>query len=51
MWSIVFGSLANEMDERLVAKYPELERSHFWWATRRAMVRELVADFAGDTAP
>lgn len=39
------------MDESLVAKYPELERSHFWWATRREMVRELVADLAHDPAP
>lgn len=31
------------MDEALVARYPQLERKHFWWATRRFIVRELVA--------
>ena len=31
------------MDESLVAKYPELERSHFWWRTRRDLVVRLVS--------
>lgn len=31
------------MDESLVTKYPELERSHFWWRTRRDLVVKLVA--------
>lgn len=26
------------MEENLVAQYPELERRHFWWATRRKFV-------------
>lgn len=39
------------MDESLVARYPDLEREHFWWATRRMMVAELVADVFGDTPP
>jgi len=30
------------MDENLVARYPELERRHFWWATRRNLVRTLI---------
>ena len=29
------------MDENLVARYPELERRHFWWATRRHLVGTL----------
>ena len=32
------------MDESLVAQYPNLERDHFWWATRRRLVRRLVSD-------
>lgn len=44
MWSIASGRAATGMDESLVAKYPELERKHFWWATRRVLVRALVAD-------
>lgn len=44
MWSIASGRAATRMDESLVAKYPDLERKHFWWATRRVMVRDLVAD-------
>lgn len=35
------------MDEALVARYPQLERKHFWWATRRFIVRELVAPSFG----
>lgn len=31
------------MDESLVLKYPDLERRHFWWATRRELVTDLVA--------
>lgn len=33
------------MDESLVAQYPDLERGHFWWATRREFVTGLIADF------
>lgn len=36
------------MDESLVAQYPELEREHFWWATRRELVTQLVGDMAGE---
>jgi SAM-dependent methyltransferase len=32
------------MDETLVARYPELERSHFWWQARRIVIRRLVSD-------
>lgn len=39
------------MDESLVAKYPDLERGHFWWATRRVMVRDLVSELSDETAP
>ena len=35
------------MDESLVAQYPNLERDHFWWATRRRLVRDLVANLGG----
>ena len=35
------------MDEALVAKYPRLERDHFWWATRRALVTHLVEEISG----
>ena len=35
------------MDEALVAKYPDLERDHFWWATRRALVTQLVEEISG----
>lgn len=31
------------MDESLVAKYPELERSHFWWRTRRNLIGRLIS--------
>lgn len=37
------------MDESLVAQYPELERDHFWWATRRVLVRDLVSELSGGT--
>ena len=30
-----------DVDEDLIAKYPELERRHFWWATRRRLVMEM----------
>jgi SAM-dependent methyltransferase len=30
------------MDEALLARYPELESDHFWWTTRRRLVRDLV---------
>lgn len=39
------------MDESLVAKYPQLERLHFWWATRRAMVRDLLTDDFNGRSP
>jgi SAM-dependent methyltransferase len=39
------------MDESLVARYPQLERKHFWWATRRTMVSELVGDLFSETSP
>lgn len=39
------------MDEALVARYPQLERKHFWWATRRFIVRELVARSFGAVPP
>lgn len=32
------------MDESLLAKYPELEESHFWWRARRTLVRRLLSD-------
>lgn len=32
------------MDESLITKYPDLERQHFWWATRRALVVHLLDD-------
>lgn len=32
------------MDESLLAKYPELEESHFWWRARRILVRLLFSD-------
>lgn len=38
------------MDEWIVAKYPEMESKHFWWAARRVMVRQLVGDVTGDAA-
>lgn len=31
------------MDESLVARYPDLERSHFWWNVRRVLVERLVS--------
>jgi SAM-dependent methyltransferase len=31
------------VDESLIAKYPDLERSHFWWEVRRTLVSRLVA--------
>lgn len=39
------------MDETLVAEYPNLEREHFWWATRRGLVRNLVTELSGDVRP
>lgn len=30
------------MDESLVRQYPEIERDHFWWVTRREFVRSLL---------
>lgn len=39
------------MDETLVARYPELERDHFWWATRRVMIRDLVTGVAAGRPP
>lgn len=39
------------MDESLVAQYPDLERDHFWWATRRVLVRDLVNELSGGTGP
>lgn len=33
--------MSPEVDENLVAHYPELERRHFWWATRRRLVLEM----------
>ncbi len=39
------------MDESLVAKYPDLERGHFWWATRRVLVRDLVSELSDETGP
>ena len=38
------------MDESLVAQYPDLEREHFWWATRRRLVTSLVDDVANPGA-
>ena len=31
------------MDESFVTKYPDLERAHFWWATRRNLIQDLVS--------
>lgn len=39
------------MDESLVAQYPDLERGHFWWATRRELVRDLVSELSDETGP
>lgn len=39
------------MDEGLVAQYPDLERAHFWWKTRRDFVRAIVESIAGDSSP
>lgn len=36
------------MDELIVARYPEMESKHFWWAVRRGMVRELVGDVTAE---
>ena len=30
------------MDESLITKYPDLEREHFWWATRRNLIKDLI---------
>lgn len=34
------------MDEALISKYPELERTHFWWATRRFLVARIYESLA-----
>lgn len=31
------------MDEGLITKYPDLEREHFWWSTRRNLIQDLVS--------
>jgi len=30
------------MDESLLVQYPEIERDHFWWVSRRELVRGLI---------
>lgn len=30
------------MDESLLQQYPEVERDHFWWVSRREFVRSLI---------
>jgi SAM-dependent methyltransferase len=32
------------VDELLIAKYPDLERDHFWWSTRRALVSRIFGE-------
>jgi SAM-dependent methyltransferase len=34
------------MDEAWAARYPEFERAHFWWRTRRDVVTRLIAGHA-----
>lgn len=36
------------MDETLIAKYPGLERSHFWWVTRRSFVKSIYEEYAAN---
>jgi SAM-dependent methyltransferase len=35
------------MDECLLAQYPELERSHFWFVSRRELIHELLGTPGG----
>jgi 2-polyprenyl-3-methyl-5-hydroxy-6-metoxy-1,4-benzoquinol methylase len=39
---------AGGLDESLVTRYPDLEKSHFWWETRRTLVRRLIAELPVD---
>lgn len=39
------------MDEALIAKYPDLEENHFWWRTRRKLVRHIYESLAEEAAP
>lgn len=32
------------MDECLLQQYPEIERDHFWWVSRRELVRRLIGE-------
>lgn len=32
------------MDECLLQQYPEIEKSHFWWVSRRTLIRRLLED-------
>ncbi|HUP14573.1 MAG TPA: class I SAM-dependent methyltransferase [Acidimicrobiia bacterium] len=36
------------MDESWVQKYPDLERTHFWWRIRREIVRDQIRAQFGD---
>lgn len=39
------------MDECLLQQYPEIERDHFWWVSRRELVRRLIDEAGLGTGP
>lgn len=39
------------MDENLVALYPDLERQHFWWKTRRKLVLDIYRKWFPSRSP
>jgi len=39
------------MDECLLQQYPEIERDHFWWVSRRELVRRLIGEAGLGTGP